>query len=308
MLLRILLFLLFPIAIYAQVGKPIVFQTDFGLRDGAVAEMKGIALMEDRNLRLYDLTHEIRPFSIWEAAFRLQQVIPYWPKGTIFVSVVDPGVGTERKSVVLKTKTGHYVVSPDNGTLTVAARLFGIEELREIDSLTLSRGGLSGRSHTFHGRDVYAYTAARLASGKVKFSQVGALLPPKVFELIIPEPEVFINSAGETCVRGIIDVLDGRYGNLWTSINDSLLGKIGVSVNDSLKLGISKTINGQASSVLQQSLLFGATFGQVQVGESLVYINSIGQVSIAINQGNFAEKFNIGAGPEWQISLCKYKD
>lgn len=304
MLFRLLFFIFFPIISYAQIGKTIVFQTDFGLRDGAVAEMKGIALMEDKKLQLYDLTHEIHPFSIWEAAFRLQQVIPYWPKGTIFVSVVDPGVGTERKSVVLKTKTGHYIVSPDNGTLTMVARLFGIAELREIDSLKLSRGGLSVRSNTFHGRDVYAYTAAMLASGKVNFSKVGNRLPAKVLELSIPEPEVF-NSAGKTCIRGIINILDGRYGNLWTNINAELLDKIGFAVKDSLSIRISQINNGQDSLIFQQNLPFMETFGQVQRGESLVYINSIGQVSIAVNQGNFAEKFNIGSGPDWQLILCK---
>ena len=99
----------------------IVFQTDFGLKDGAVAEMKGVALSVDPSLQLFDITHEIPSYNIWEAAYRLNQAAQYWPKGTVFVSVIDPGVGTERRSVVLKTKSGHYLVSPDNGTLTLVA-------------------------------------------------------------------------------------------------------------------------------------------------------------------------------------------
>src|SRR5690349_9631009 len=97
----------------------VVFQSDFGLKDGAVSAMKGVSMEVDPNLKLYDLTHEIPAYNIWEAAYRLQQTAPFWPAGTVFVSVVDPGVGTSRKSVVLKTKTGHYFVTPDNGTLTL---------------------------------------------------------------------------------------------------------------------------------------------------------------------------------------------
>ncbi|HEY0612495.1 MAG TPA: SAM-dependent chlorinase/fluorinase, partial [Chitinophaga sp.] len=95
-------------------NKIVVFQSDFGLKDGAVSAMKGVANGVSPELKLYDVTHEIPAYNIWEAAYRLEQTVPYWPAGTVFVSVVDPGVGTERKSVVLKTKAGHYIVTPDN--------------------------------------------------------------------------------------------------------------------------------------------------------------------------------------------------
>src|SRR5262245_49910751 len=95
----------------------VVFQTDFGVKDGAVSAMKGVAHEVDQTIPLYDLTHEIPAYNIWEAAYRLNQTARYWPSGTVFVSVVDPGVGTARLPVVLKTRSGHYVVSPDNGTL-----------------------------------------------------------------------------------------------------------------------------------------------------------------------------------------------
>src|SRR6185295_11516146 len=117
---------------FAQ-NKIVVFQTDYGLKDGAVAAMKGVAMGVSSDLRLFDLTHEIPAYNIWEAAYRLQQTVEYWPAGTVFVSVVDPGVGTNRKSVVLKTKSGHFIVTPDNGTLTLVAQSLGIAELREID-------------------------------------------------------------------------------------------------------------------------------------------------------------------------------
>src|SRR5689334_22779104 len=157
----------------------VVFQSDFGLKDGAVSAMKGVSMGVDEDLRLYDLTHDIPAYNIWEAAYRLQQTAPYWPSGTVFVSVVDPGVGTTRKSVVMRSKTGIYFVTPDNGTLTLVAQSLGIDAVREIDE-AVNRRKNSGQSYTFHGRDVYAYTGARLAAGAITFEGVGKLLPDSV--------------------------------------------------------------------------------------------------------------------------------
>src|SRR5882672_1792921 len=163
-------------------NKIVVFQTDFGVKDGAVSAMKGVAMSVSPDLKLFDLTHEIPAYNIWEAAYRLEQTVPYWPTGTVFVSVVDPGVGTIRKSVVLKTKTGQYIVTPDNGTLTLIASSQGIAEVRQIDEV-LNRRKNSQESYTFHGRDVYAYTAARLAAGVISFEQVGMKLPNEVVQI-----------------------------------------------------------------------------------------------------------------------------
>ena len=158
---RIAAFVLFLTSLtavsFAQI-KIVVFQSDFGLKDGAVSAMKGVAMGVSPELKLYDLTHEIPAYNIWEAAYRLEQTVTYWPAGTVFVSVVDPGVGTERKSVVIKTQTGHFIVTPDNGTLTLVAQSLGIEAVREIDEV-VNRRKDSQKSYTFHGRDVYAYTA-----------------------------------------------------------------------------------------------------------------------------------------------------
>src|SRR3954468_17544923 len=128
----LVLSLLFFIQSPAQ-NHILVFQSDFGVKDGAVSAMKGVAMGVSPELKLFDLTHEIPAYNIWEAAYRLQQTVAYWPAGTVFVSVVDPGVGTERKSVVLKTKTGQFIVTPDNGTLTLIAASLGIQEIRQID-------------------------------------------------------------------------------------------------------------------------------------------------------------------------------
>src|SRR4051812_41287826 len=117
--------------VFAQ-NNLLVLQSDFGLKDGAVSAMKGVAMGVSTNLKIFDLTHEIPAYNIWEASYRLYQAAPYWPTGTVFVSVVDPGVGSQRKSVVLKTKSGSFFVSPDNGSLTLVAEDLGIDELREI--------------------------------------------------------------------------------------------------------------------------------------------------------------------------------
>ena len=132
---------LFPAAI-AWSADPLVLQSDFGIRDAAVASMKGVAVGVSRDLDIYDLTHEVPAFNIWEASLRLAEVADYWPTGTVFVSVVDPGVGTARKSVVLKTKSGQYFVSPDNGSLTAVAEKFGVDAVRETCRPLLNwRGG-----------------------------------------------------------------------------------------------------------------------------------------------------------------------
>ena len=150
------------------VRKCVVFLSDFGMVDGAVSAMHAVADAVDETLRLEDLTHEIPQFNIWEASYRLIQALTYWKEGTVFVCVVDPGVGSNRKSVVALTKSGHYIVTPDNGTLTHVAREIGIVEVREIEE-AVNRLKNSQSSYTFHGRDVYAYTAARLASSVISF-------------------------------------------------------------------------------------------------------------------------------------------
>src|SRR5688500_8195442 len=160
----------------------LVLQSDFGVLDGAVASMKGVAVGVSPDIHIYDLTHQIEPYNIWQGALRLAQTAEYWPAGTVFVSVVDPGVGTERKSIVLRTRSGHYFVTPDNGTLTLIAQSLGIESVREINE-ELNRRKNSKASYTFHGRDVYAYTGARLAAGIISFEEVGQELPASVVSI-----------------------------------------------------------------------------------------------------------------------------
>ncbi len=274
----------------------VVFQTDFGLKDGAVSAMKGVATEVDPTLSLYDLTHEIPAYNIWEAASRLQQTAPYWPKGTVFVSVVDPGVGTDRRSIVMKTKSGHYFVSPDNGTLTLIAESLGIETIREIDE-NLNRRAGSSQSYTFHGRDVYAYTGARLASGVISYEQVGKLLDNGS---LVKIPYIHAIISGDSAV-GTIPVLDTQYGNIWTNIPDSLLKQWSINAGDSLQIEIYHNQN----MVNKATHRFSNSFGEVAPGASLTYLNSLLNLSLAINEGNYADSFGIKSGPEWKVVVKK---
>ncbi len=279
----------------AAQNKTVVFQSDFGLKDGAVSEMKGVAIGVSPELKLFDLTHEIPAYNIWEAAYRLQQTVPYWPAGTVFVSVVDPGVGTSRKSVVLKTKTGQFIVSPDNGTLTLVAQSLGIAALREIDE-TVNRRPESLQSYTFHGRDVYAYTAARLAAGVISFEQVGPELPAEVVS--IPYQKAALT--GKT-LQGSIPILDIQYGNIWTNIPAGLVKKLDPKFGDTLHV-IIYHLN---QKKFEGNMPYCETFGSVPKGRPLAYLNSLMQLSFALNQGNFAQKNKIASGNEWSVKVSK---
>ena len=273
--------------------KPaLVFQTDFGLKDGAVNAMKGVARTVDNQLDLFDLTHEIPAYNIWEAAYRLEQSAAYWPKGTVFVSVVDPGVGTTRRSIVLKSKMGQYFVTPDNGTLTMIAASQGIDAVRKIDETKNRREG-SSASYTFHGRDVYAYTAARLASGKIRFEEVGDILPSDSLFRIDFQSAVIESDA----IKGTIPILDIQYGNVWTNIPDSLLKLKDIRPGDYLNIRIME----KDSLRYDGTLIFANTFGDVPVAQPLCYLNSLLNLSFAVNEGNFSALNNIKSGPEWTV-------
>jgi S-adenosylmethionine hydrolase len=277
---------------FAQ-NKIVVFQSDFGLKDGAVSAMKGVANSVSIDLKLYDLTHEIPAYNIWEAAYRLEQTVRYWPAGTVFVSVVDPGVGTARKSVVLKTKSGHFVVTPDNGTLTLVAESLGIDEVREIDE-AVNRRKDSKKSYTFHGRDVYAFTAARLAAGVISFEQVGPLLPKKVVSINYQKAIL----EGKT-IKGDIPVLDVQYGNVWTNISDSLFNQLKPHYGDIVHV----TISYKNKPVYKGDAPYSETFGAVAEGKPLAYINSLLQLSFALNQGDFAKTYRVASGSDWSVSV-----
>lgn len=276
--------------------RPLILQSDFGTSDGAVSAMYGVAYGVDQELKISDLTHEIPQYDIWEASYRLIQTLSYWPEGSVFVSVVDPGVGSTRRSIVVETKTGQYIVSPDNGTLTHIKRMIGLKQVRVIDE-RVNRLPNSGESYTFHGRDIYAYTGARLAAGVITFEEVG---PQVDVESVIELPIVEAIYDGEK-VRGTIDVLDVRFGSLWTNISRDLFKKLGVDHGGRVEISIE---NG-TRTLYKNILAYAKSFADVYVGEPLVYVNSLDCMAVAINQGSFARAYNIGTGTSWRITIRK---
>ncbi|QEN06602.1 DNA-directed RNA polymerase subunit delta [Oceanispirochaeta crateris] len=279
-------------------NKILVFQSDFGLVDGAVSAMHGVANMVDDSLKIYDLTHDIPQYSIWEASYRLYQTTEYWPKGTVFVSVVDPGVGSKRLSVVAETIDGHFIVTPDNGTLTHMKKYVGLKEVREIDE-TKHRREDTEYSYTFHGRDVYANTGAKLASGTISFEQVGKIVDlEKITELAVGD---VIRT--ETSVLGSIDILDVRFGSLWTNIPRDEFVKTGFKHGETVEV----MIRNNKVMAYNNRIVYGRSFADVYPSEQVIYVNSVYNMAIAINQGNFAKAYNIGTGHHWEIEFKKMK-
>ncbi len=272
---------------------PLVIQTDFGQKDGAVAAMKGVAVGVSPKLAIYDLSHENTPYDIWEAAYRLKQTASFWPAGTVFVSVIDPGVGTARKGVVLKTKSGHLFVGPDNGTWTLIAEDLGIEAMRQIDETKHRRPG-SEKSYTFHGRDVFAYVGAKLAAGVITFDDVGPLLEPKVVMLPYERPRV----EGAALI-GTIPALDFQYGNVWTNLDETLFGRLAPKFGEHFRVTIARA----GKVVYTGELPYVRTFGDVPEGAPLLYLNSLMCVSFALNMGDFAKQQHIASGAEWSVRV-----
>ena len=274
----------------------LVLQSDFGLVDGAVSAMIGVALQESADLVVHHLTHDITPYNIFEGSYRLFQTVEYWPEGTTFVSVVDPGVGSKRRSVVALTEKNQYIVTPDNGTLSFIKQHVGIKAVREISEVANRRANTE-HSYTFHGRDVYAYTGAKLASGHIPFEEVGPLL--KVEDIV--EIPTVATEVGPDFVKGAIDILDVRFGSLWTSITREEYYTLDPNFGDRFEV----TIFNNDMLVYQNQVTYGKSFTDVRIGQPLIYINSLYRVGVAINQGSFAKAYNVGVGQNWHIEIKK---
>lgn len=267
---------------------PLVIQADFA---GLV--MTGVAYSVNPALTVHNVRPLIPLYDIAAASASLAYNAQTWPAGSVFVSVVDPGVGTERKSVVLKTRNGLYFVSPDNGSLSGPAELCGIDAVREIDEAVNRRPGTQW-SHTFHGRDVYAYTGARLAAGVIEFEGVGPLLPARVMTLDMPAGS-YSNGVFDGQVAGGV----GRLGNIYFNIDRALFEQDSPDYGDRYRVEIRR---GQ-DTVWSGSVPYVRSFGAVPVGDNLLFINSSGDLAIAINQGNFAETHGIGYGVSWTVRI-----
>ena len=281
----------------ARAEHALVLQTDFGTKDGAVAAMRGVAVGVSPRIALHDLSHENTPFDVWEAAYRLEQTALFWPAGTVFLSVIDPGVGTARRSVVLKTRSGHLFVGPDNGTWTLIAEELGIAAVRQIDEIRHRRAG-SGKSHTFHGRDVFVLVAAKLAADIITFEEVGPELPAQVVTLPYEHPRL-----AEGALVGSIPYLDFQYGNIWTNLDAPLFAQLQPKIGEQFHV----TITRAGKVIYAGDLPYAQTFGDVPKGAPLLYLNSLMNLAFALNQGDFARKHGISCGADWSVRVEKAK-
>ena len=267
-----------PASAQASSARPaIVFMTDFGTANDAVAICRAVIYGIAPDVRITDITHQVTPFSIEEASRFLYGVTPYYPEGTVFLVVVDPGVGTSRKAIAVKSKKGQYFILPDNGVITPVLDRDGLESAREITNQHwMIEAPLSS---TFHGRDIFSPAAAHLAAGW-EFDLVG----PAVQQLVRLTPKTSATSAKG--IDGDIIGLDDPYGSLITDVPGEDFKQLGYNLGDKVFVQINKRM---------VELPYAKTFMDVPVGETLLYIDSRGRVGIAINQGNYSRKFNIEA-------------
>jgi len=249
--------------------------TDFGVANDAVAICKAVVLGIVPDARIMDITHQVTPYSIEEGARLLQGVTPYYPAGTVFLVVVDPGVGTSRKAIVVKSKKGQYFVLPDNGLITPVIDRDGLDSAREITNTDwMIQAPISS---TFHGRDIFSPVAAHLAAGG-DFALVG----PPVPQLVRLNPKVA--TVTDKGIAGDIIGLDDPFGSLITDIPGDEFKKLAYRFGDKVPLLINKK---------PVTLAYAKTFMEVPVGEPLLYVDSRGRVGIAVNQGNYSKQFDV---------------
>jgi S-adenosylmethionine hydrolase len=267
----------------------IVFMTDFGTLDDSVPICKGVMLSIMPTVRIVDLSHQVTPFSILDGARFLEGATPYYPAGTVFVVVIDPGVGSSRKAVIIESKRGQYFVLPDNGLITLVADRDGLESAHEITNTDWMIG--RALSSTFHGRDIFSPAAAHVARGD-GWTQAGPALDlKKLVRLDLQTARI-----DERGLHGEIIATDGPFGNLVTNVN----------ADDFLKLGYRR---GQVVPLMlgekKIDLPFVKTFSDVPLKQPLIYIDSRGHFALAVNQGSFAAVYGIKVPVKFTIPRAK---
>ncbi len=257
----------------AKQPPTVVFMTDFGVIDDSVALCKGVMYTLTPDLRLIDLTHQVTPFSITDGARFLSGAEPYFPQTAVFVVVIDPGVGSSRKAVVLKAQSGRTFVLPDNGLITLVERHDPIVAAREITNRDWMIG--AKLSSTFHGRDIFSPVGARLARGD-DWTTVGPELDVRqLVRLNLPEASVDLNG-----LHAQVVATDGPFGNLVTNVDRALFEKLGYKLGDVVNFHLGSR---------DLSAPFVKTFSDVEVGKPLFYIDSRGHLGFSVNQRSAAQ-------------------
>ena len=273
--------------------KIIALITDFGDRGHFVGAMKGVILSIDPQIQIFDISNNIEPQNILEAAFTLADTIKYWPKETVFVVVVDPGVGLNRKSLVVRIRSGHVILCPDNGILTEIIKNPGLTDIRVI-SEAMNRLPGSENFHTFHGRDIFAYDGARIASGLINIENIGFKLEEQLVTLPIREANIKFKT-----IEGTIVKIEHPFGNLCTNIPGSLLEELEILPGEKLHFEIFET----EGLIYKGIIPFVRTFGEVDQESPLAYIDSSNRLGLAINMGNYSAEYKVKAGLTWWIKI-----
>ena len=262
--------------------RPIIgFLTDFGL-DGAAATCRAVMLSICRDAQVVDIGHTVRKYAIRDGGFLLRFALPYFPVG-VHVAVVDPGVGTNRRPIGIRTGRGDILIGPDNGLLVPPAEaLGGIAEVRELANRDL---WLPVTTSTFHGRDIFAPVAGHLANGDADFEAIGPTVDPDTL-VRLPEPEA---AASDGLVETVVTYVDS-FGNVRLAGGADALERAFGPLADDAPLMVE--FGGEAP--IRQGSRYATTFGAVPRGASLVYVDSLGNLAMADNQGNLARRLGIG--------------
>jgi hypothetical protein len=255
----------------------IVFMTDFGTANDAVAICKAVMLQIVPDVRIMDITHQVTPFSIEDGARFLAAVTPYYPENTVFVAVVDPGVGTSRKAIIAKSKKGQYFDLPDNGLITPVADRDGLEAAREITNRAWMIG--AGISSTFHGRDIFSPSGAHLAAG-----EDWTLIGPEVDVKSLVRLNIAVSTIDAKGITGQVVALDDPFGNLLTDIPSDDFKQLGYKVGDKVTV----KIDGKP-----YTMPYAKTFMDVPVGQMLLYVTSRERIGFALNERDFSKAYKI---------------
>lgn len=270
----------------ASTTRTVVFMTDFGHVDDSVPICKGVMLGIAPDLRIVDLTHDVTPFNILEAARYLAGTTPYYAAGTVFVVVVDPTVGSTRRAIVAHSKRDQWFVLPDNGDITLVDQNDGIDAAWNIENPKWMIG--SALSSTFHGRDIFSPVGAHLARGENP-ADVGKAIDLKTLvRLNVVKPVINVHGIAASVIG-----TDGPFGNLVTNITRQDFAGLGYKVGETVKF----TLAGRALAIP-----FVKTFSDVPVGQPLFYIDSRGRLGLAINQGSFVKRYAVKVPARLEIA------
>lgn len=259
-------------------ARPLItLLTDFGERDYFVASMKGVILSIHPDARIVDLSHQIAPHQIEEAAYVLESCYPYFPEGTVHVAVVDPGVGSARRSLLASSSKCHFL-APDNGLLTRVLRNEQDVEIRQVDNAAYRR---DAEGATFDGRDLFAPAAAWLAKGKPVASFGRVIDDPVTLTFLEPTWQ------GDTLV-GHIEYVD-RFGNLMSNVTPRHLREL-------KRLAGRESLTIRIAGRMVEGLVASYSEGTGDIPAAL--INSGGKLEVFLNKKSAAAQFSLGVGAE----------